>query len=146
VVLAPSPPPAAGDAAPADVAAPPPSAIKAPAGLAMRVLRPGQGRQHPHDNDCVMLHFTAWRRDGSFLSGSRHWGQPENQCLATAFRGVAMALKEMVPGEQRRVWVPAALTFPSDDDDHPPPMDITVDLELVSINAAPPTPRHLTAP
>jgi FKBP-type peptidyl-prolyl cis-trans isomerase len=137
-------------APPADVAAAPPSAIKLPSGLAMRVLKKGTGARHPRDNDCVLIQYTAWRRDGSFLTGTRHWNEPENQCLAKAFPGVTAALKTMVAGEQRRLWVPAALTFvrgeDDDDEGRPRPIDTTIDLELLSISAAPPTPRHLTRP
>jgi peptidylprolyl isomerase len=133
-------------AAPADVASPPAGASKTPSGLAMRVLKAGRGSQRPTANDCVKLHFTAWKRDGGLLSSSRQSGDPQNQCLVKAFPGVAEALAKMVVGEQRRVWVPAGLTFTGDDDDHPPPVDATFDLELYEIVKAPPTPRHVKAP
>ncbi len=129
--------------APADVASPPPDATSTASGVAMHVLKPGRGMRHPQANDCVKLHFTAWRRDGSFLSNTRQWGEPQNQCLATALPGVAEALSTMVVGEQLRVWVPARLTFTGDDDDRPPQVDATFDLELYEIVKAPPAPRSL---
>jgi peptidylprolyl isomerase len=132
--------------APADVASPPPDATTTPSGVAMRVIKPGRGGRHPEVNDCVKLHFTAWKRDGSFLSNTRQWGEPQNQCLATAFPGVAEALATMVVGEQLRVWVPAKLTFAGDGDDRPPPVDATFDLELYEIVKAPPTPSSLKSP
>ncbi|HEY2900771.1 MAG TPA: FKBP-type peptidyl-prolyl cis-trans isomerase [Polyangia bacterium] len=61
---------------PPDVASPPAGAIKTPSGVALKILRPGRGTQHPQANDCVKLHFSAWKRDGTFLSDSRHWGDP----------------------------------------------------------------------
>src|SRR5437660_5936795 len=113
--------------APADVAAPPPDATTTPSGVAMKVIKPGKGSDHPKSNDCVKLHFTVWKRDGSWLSTTRQSAEPKNQCLAAIFPGVAEALSTMVVGEQRRVWVPASLTFTGDDDDRPPLVDATFD-------------------
>jgi FKBP-type peptidyl-prolyl cis-trans isomerase len=141
---------AAQTQAPADVAAPPLDAQTTPSGLAMRVLRAGQGSDRPLDNDCAKVHFIGWKRDGSVLSNSRvqFGGEPALQCLRTAIPGVAEALKLMAPAEQRRVWIPARLGFTSDEpDERPmPSMDLTFDLELVEIIKAPPTPDGLTAP
>ncbi|HVR60340.1 MAG TPA: hypothetical protein VMU50_00500, partial [Polyangia bacterium] len=69
------------NAPPPDVAVAPRAATRLPSGLAMRVLARGAGRQHPKDNDCVLLRYTMWRRDGAFLSGTGPTGQPQNQCL-----------------------------------------------------------------
>ncbi|MEA2700119.1 MAG: hypothetical protein QOI66_4390 [Myxococcales bacterium] len=132
--------------APPDVAAPPAGAIKTASGVAIKILRPGRGTQHPQSNDCVKLHFSAWKRDGTFLSDTRHWGDPQNQCLVTAFPGITEALKKMTVGEQCRVWVPARLTFRAGDDDAPPPIDTTFEIELYDIVKAPPTPRSLKSP
>jgi peptidylprolyl isomerase len=63
------------------------------------------------------------------------------------FVGVADALKMMVVGEERRLWVPADLTYKMDDPDEPPPRaDVTFDVELLEIQKAPPTPRELKVP
>jgi FKBP-type peptidyl-prolyl cis-trans isomerase len=130
--------------APADVGSPSAGAIRNPSGLVTKVLVRGRGREHPGPNDCARVHYTAWKRDGSLLSSTRQRGEPENQCLRSAFPGVAQALRVMVVGEQRRLWVPAKLTYPPDDDDSSrPQLDVTFDLELVEIAKAPPTPRHL---
>jgi len=132
--------------APPDVAAPPARAIHTPSGLAMIVLARGRGRDRPRDNDCAKVHYAAWRRDGSLLASSLPPAEPQSQCLRATFPGVAEALKTMVVGERRRVWVPARLTYAGDDDDHPPLVDATFDLELVEIQRAPPTPSHLDKP
>jgi FKBP-type peptidyl-prolyl cis-trans isomerase len=131
--------------APADVAAPPPEALKTDSGVAMTVLHEGGGEERPGSNDCVKVHYVAWNRDGSFLASSRLHTELESQCLRTMFAGMAAAVQTMVVGEQRRVWVPAALTYKGDDDDAPPGADVTFDVELVEIQKAPPTP-DLTAP
>jgi hypothetical protein len=97
--------------APADVAAAPADAIKTDSGVPMTILRAGHGTERPQANDCVTVHFTGWKRDGSFLVSSRVGGEPESQCLKTMFAGVADALQTMVIGEERRLWVPADLTY-----------------------------------
>ena len=131
---------------PADVAAPPPDALKTASGVAMTVLKPGAGEERPGSNDCVKVHFIAWNRDGSFLAGSKRHAEPESRCLRTMFAGMADAVQTMVVGEQRRLWVPAALTYKGDDNDAPSGADVTFDVELVEIQKAPPTPRDLEAP
>ena len=134
--------------APADVAAPPPDALKTASGVAMTVLKPGGGEERPGSDDCVKVHFIAWNRDGSFLASSRRHAELESQCLRTMFAGLAAAVQTMVVGEERRVWVPAALTYKGDDDDDgaPPGADVTFDVELLEIQKAPEAPRDLKAP
>ena len=133
--------------APPDVAEPPADAQTTASGVAMKVLRLGGSTEHPMDNDCVKVHFTIWKRDGTMLSSSRLQSTPEVQCLQSAFPGVTEALKSMVVGEERRIWVPGRLTFTSDEEDEvPPKVDVTLDLELIEIIKAPPTPADLKAP
>jgi FKBP-type peptidyl-prolyl cis-trans isomerase len=141
--------------APDDVAAAPPGAVVTASGLEMKVLRPGTGGESPVGNDCVVVRFNAWRRDGSLQSTSGANGQTATQCLPRTMPGVAEALKLMSEGEQRRVWVPAKLTYlPTrhgplgkvDDDDPPPNVDLTFDVELVQIKKVPATPADLASP
>jgi peptidylprolyl isomerase len=132
--------------APADVASPPANASRLPSGVVTKLLKAGRGVGHPGANDCVKVHYTAWKRDGSLLTDSRARPEPPVQCLGTMFPGVAQALKKMVPGEQRRVWVPAPLTYAGDDDDKPPGADATFDVELLEILKAPRLPPDLKRP
>lgn len=144
---APAPPP--------DVAAPPANAIHAANGVAMIVLKSGSGTDHPTGDDCVVVRFTAWRRDGSLFSTSGVQGQTSTQCLTAAIPGIVEALTTMVPGEQRRVWVPSELTFGTHMAHHsiktmheeaPPRLDLTFDVELVSILKAAEKPLNLKTP
>jgi peptidylprolyl isomerase len=133
--------------APPDVATSPSDARTTASGVAMKVLKHGRGAERPRDNDCVKLHFTVWQRDGAMLVSSRLRDTAEVQCMRTVFPGVAEALKMMAVGEERRIWVPGRLTFTSaDEDDTPPKVDITMDIELLAIIKAPPTPPDLKAP
>ena len=139
--------------APADVAAPPGAVDDS--GLAMKVLKPGSGTDHPSGNDCVVLSFTAWKRDGSLFSTSGRHGETMRQCLTAAIPGVTRALSAMVVGEKLRVWVPAQLAFDAHvahhglkdlHEDPPPRVDLTIDLELFQILKAPLTPTDLSMP
>jgi len=140
--------------APPDVATPPRDAETTPSGLAMKVLRAGTGTEHPVANDCVTANFVAWTTDGSLFSTSTSMDNSELLCLNAAIIGVSEALKEMVVGEKRRLWVPEDLTFREHhhhgqkrpEDEVPPRGDLTFDLELLSIIKAPPTPADVTQP
>lgn len=152
-VVAPRPAPAVQ--APDDVAAAPGDAISTASGLRMRVLQPGRGTESPVGNDCALVRFTAWRRDGSLQSTSGLHGETAIQSLPRTVAGVAEALKLMVEGEKRRVWVPANLTYlptrhgligKTDDDEPPPGVDLTFDVELVRIMKVPATPADLKSP
>jgi FKBP-type peptidyl-prolyl cis-trans isomerase len=134
-------------AAPKDVAAPPHDASRLANGVATKLLKAGQGTDHPADNDCIKAHFTAYKRDGSLFSSSRAQTEPELQCLRTSIAGLRDVFKLMVVGEQRRAWIPANLTFVSSEPDEPAPnLDLTFDLELFEIVKGPVTPPDLGKP
>jgi FKBP-type peptidyl-prolyl cis-trans isomerase len=147
-VAAPVAPPAAPapQPPPADVAAPPLDAAKLEGGVATKLLVAGSG-EPPAANDCVRAHYTSWKRDGTLFSSSRAREQPALQCLGKMIAGLRIAMLTMRAGEQRRVWIPGALTFkPSEPDDPAPDDDLTFDVELVSILRAPATPKELDRP
>ena len=147
------PPPVHAPAAPGDVAAPGSDAEFTASRVGMKVLQPGSGSEHPTANDCVRARFNVWERDGALFSSSL--GESEIVCMNTAIVGVAEALKLMVAGEKRRVWVPADLTFREgqharmmmrpEEMEAPPHKDLTVDVELVSVLKSPALPKVLTA-
>src|SRR5437764_11010637 len=140
--------------APSDVAAPPPDAEITSSGLAMKVLKAGIGTVHPATNDCVRANFVAWKTDGTLFSTSTSMDNSEILCLNAGIVGVSEALKEMVVGEKRRLWVPEDLTFREHhhhgqkrpEEEESPHKDLTFDLELLSIIPAPPTPADIGQP
>src|SRR5665213_584730 len=140
----------AGAEAPADVAAPPADAIRSVSGLAMTVLQAGSGTEHPTGDDCVIVRFTAWKRDGALFSTSGLHGETSTQCLNAAIPGIAEALTAMAPGEKRRIGVPGELAFNGGAKtlhvDRPPKVDLTFELELVRILKAAERPLNLKAP
>jgi FKBP-type peptidyl-prolyl cis-trans isomerase len=107
------PTPSAADQrkAPADVAAPPPSATKRPSGLASRILREGTGTIHPHPWDKVTVHYTGWKTDGKMFDSSLSRGEPATFPLDAVIAGWTEGLPLMVVGEQRRLWIPANLAY-----------------------------------
>lgn len=137
--------------APPDVAAAPPDAQVMTSGLAMKMLQPGTGSEHPVSNDCVTVSFVAWKTDGSLFSTSTTMNDADVLCLNASIMGIAEALKQMVVGEKRRLWIPEDLTFHEGhhhvqrrpEDEEPPHKDLTFDLQLLSILKAPPTPENL---
>jgi FKBP-type peptidyl-prolyl cis-trans isomerase len=142
-------------ATPADVAAPPADAMRTASGLAMTVLKAGSGTEHPSDDDCAIVRFTAWKRDGALLTTSGLHGETSTQCLTSAIPGIAEALTAMAPGEKRRIWVPEELAYETHVAHHgakmlhadpPPRADLTFDLELVGILKAAERPLNLKSP
>jgi FKBP-type peptidyl-prolyl cis-trans isomerase len=140
---------------PPDVAKPPADAEVLPSGLAMKVIKPGTGTEHPAANDCVTVSFIAWTpEDGALFSTSTTMNNSDLLCVSAAIVGVTEALKTMVVGEKRRLWVPEELTFHEGhhhvqrrpEDEEPPHKDLTFDLELLSILKAPETPTSLKQP
>ena len=83
-----------------------------------------------------------------------HCNDADVLCLNASIVGIAEALKQMVVGEKRRLWVPEDLTFHEGhhhvqrrpEDEEPPHRDLTFDLQLLSILKAPPNPESLTQP
>ena len=135
---------------PPDVAAAPGDAQVTASGLAMKVLKAGTGTEHPAANDCVTVRFIAWTTDGALFSTSTTMNDSDVICLNAAILGISEALKEMVVGEKRRLWIPEDLTFHEHhhaqrrpEDEQPPQKNLTFDLELLSIQKAPPTPADL---
>jgi FKBP-type peptidyl-prolyl cis-trans isomerase len=132
----------AGDLAPpADVASPPARAARTASGIRMLVLKRGHGRRRPTNNDLLSLHYTTWAKDGSLVATSRHQLEPERKSLRRLPAGVAETVSAMREGEVRRAWIPARLAArTSEDGALVPSSDLTYDLELSKIIAAPPTP------
>jgi len=112
----------------------------------MKVIARGTGKAHPQPNDCVRMRYTAWTRSGEPAGRSTDDEGGEQACMRGMTPGLAEAVAAMVVGEQRRVWIPEALAFPVDpkDDDQPRRKTaLTYDLTLLSVLAAPATPRTL---
>jgi peptidylprolyl isomerase len=109
-------------APPADVAAPSANAQKTASGLATKVLHAGAGSTHPVENQLFTITYAAWKRDGAPYSRLDDVMLTLGQLAPGWSEGVEL----MVPGESRRLWIPAALSGAAG-------ADLTVDATLVSI-------------
>jgi FKBP-type peptidyl-prolyl cis-trans isomerase len=132
--------------APADVAAPPADAKKTASGLATKVLTPGKGTVHPKDDDKVSVHYTGWTSDGKMFDSSVARGEPTSFGVTQVIAGWTEALKLMVVGEKRRMWIPAKIAYGETARPGYPAGQLTFDVELLAIVAPPETPKDVAAP
>jgi peptidylprolyl isomerase len=132
------PPPRSKFAPPLDVAAPPADAEKTASGLVTKVLRPGSGSTHPTPEDAVTAHYIGWTSEGKMFDTSHARKEPLSIQLAGLIPGWVEALQMMVPGEQRRLWVPENLAYGGAEGK--PKGTLVFDIELVEVIslAAPP--------
>jgi peptidylprolyl isomerase len=151
-----SPPPATASASPAsdpkaipapsDVASPPADAKKTASGLATKVLTPGKGTQRPKDNDQVKVHYTGWTSDGKMFDSSIVRGEPTSFGVTQVIAGWTEALKLMVVGEKRRLWIPAKIAYGETARPGYPAGQLTFEVELLEIVSPPETPPDVAAP
>jgi peptidylprolyl isomerase len=132
--------------APADVATPPADAKKTASGLATKVLTPGKGKDHPKDADQVKVHYTGWTSDGKMFDSSVARGEPTSFGVTQVIAGWTEALKLMVVGEKRRMWIPAKIAYGETARPGYPAGQLTFDVELLEIIGAPETPKDVAAP
>jgi FKBP-type peptidyl-prolyl cis-trans isomerase len=144
-------PPAAAIAsafpAPDDVAAPPRSASTSASGVRAQTLEAGQGTRRPAADDLVTVRYTAWRRDGSLFQAPSGGDRTPSTSVRRLLPGIAEVVRTMVEGETKRAWVPARLAAPvGEEGPKVPDSDLTYDLQLLEITAAPAPPPNLTRP
>jgi FKBP-type peptidyl-prolyl cis-trans isomerase len=97
--------------APSDVATPPADATKTPSGLASKVIKPGDGKDHPTRDDIVIVDYTGWTTDGKMFDSSITHGKPSPLGVSRVIPGFSEGLQLMVRGEKRRLWIPEALAY-----------------------------------
>jgi peptidylprolyl isomerase len=128
-------------AAPADLQTPPADAEKLENGLAMKKLAEGKGTAKLQGDDLARLRYTVWKSDGTLVQHV-----PVGSSLLIAqnkmLPGWATAVQAMVPGETRRVWIPASLGAGKiKEGEH-----LVIDTELIDIVPYPKTPEDVAAP
>jgi peptidylprolyl isomerase len=121
-------------AVPTDVAAPPEDATKTEAGVASKVLQPGNGIRHPAATDTVKVHYSGWTTDGEMFDSSVARGEPATFPLNRVIPGWGEGLQLMVEGEKVRFWIPSELAY-GDKPMRPgaPSGDLVFDVELLEI-------------
>ena len=124
--------------APPDVAAPPADAVKTASGLATKVLSAGSGEGHPGATDRVTIHYTGWTTDGKMFDSSVVRGAPATFPADRVIPGFSEAVRLMVTGEKRRVWIPEALAYKGRDGS--PKGMLVFEIELISFAPSPTAP------
>ena len=126
-------------APPADLTNPPADAERGDKGLVTKQLAAGKGTEHPTSDDLVRVRYTVWKSDGSLV---QHVQPPQSLTIAVPkmIPGWGMAVQKMVPGEQRRAWVPPALNGGKLD------LGLVIDTELLEVIHRPTTPEDVAAP
>ncbi len=124
-------PPLPAPEAPADVAAPPPSATTTASGLAYRVLSRGTGSEHPSPTARVSVHYTGWTTDGKMFDSSVTRGKPATFPLDRVIAGWTEGVPLMVVGEKTRFWIPESLAY--EGKPGKPQGMLVFDVELLSI-------------
>jgi peptidylprolyl isomerase len=139
--LPPAPAPRAPKA-PADVAEPPPEAIKNASGLATKVIVKGKGGGHPGPYDRITVHYTGWTSAGRMFDSSIPNDEPTTRALHTAIAGWVEGVQLMVKGEKRRLWIPAELAY-GERSTRPdaPAGPLVFDIELVDFVSMPEPPQ-----
>jgi peptidylprolyl isomerase len=136
-------------AAPSDVAAPPNDAKKTASGLALKVLTPGTGKDHPGPEDKVKVHYTGWTTDGKMFDSSVARGEPTSFKVSGVIKGWTEGLQLMTAGEKARLWIPAKLAYGETPAQPGMPAGMLVfDVELLEIAAGakpPPVPTDVKA-
>jgi peptidylprolyl isomerase len=123
--------------APPDVAAAPEDATKTASGLAFKVLVKGKGAASPGPHDKVRINFTGWTPEGTLIASSIPDGEPWMMPVEDALSGLSEALKSMVKGEKRRLWIPAPLAASGRPKRRGPAGPAVFDVELVGFVKAP---------
>ncbi len=98
-------------ATPSDVAAPPANAEKTTSGLASRILKHGEGTEHPKASSKVTVHYSGWTTDGKLFDSSITRGKSISFGLKQVIPGWTEGVQLMVAGEKRRFWIPEELAY-----------------------------------
>lgn len=97
--------------APAEVAQAPADARRTKSGLALRILRPGQGVNHPTRRSRVNVHYTGWTTDGRMFDSSVARRSSASFRLDEVIDGWREGIQLMVKGEKTRFWIPEKLAY-----------------------------------
>jgi peptidylprolyl isomerase len=117
--------------------------VRTASGLLFKITKAGTGQEHPSDVDRVKLSYSGWSADGVLFDSTEASGEPRLFALTQMIPGWNEALKQMVVGESRRLWVPARLAFGDNGLPGTPRGDLLYDLELTEIIRAPRVPEDV---
>jgi FKBP-type peptidyl-prolyl cis-trans isomerase len=128
-------------APPADLANPPADAERSEDGLVQKKLADGTGTAHAGADDLAKVRYTVWKADGTLV---QHVAAPQSLTIGVPkmIPGWGRAVRQMVVGEKRRVWIPQSLGGGKIKDGE----SLVIDTELLEIVESPTTPTDVAAP
>jgi hypothetical protein len=98
-------------------------------GLQYQVLKPGDGGQHPTDQDVALINYVGKLRDGSTFDASK---QPTPMPVAGSIKGFSEGLKLMSKGAKVRLWIKPELGYGDQAAGPIPPNSLLVfDVDLI---------------
>ena len=115
-------------------------------GLAYCMLQegPADAGVVPGPADVVKVHYSGWTEEGELFDSSVERGEPVDLPLNSVIRGWGEGLRLMTPGDKARLWIPGNLGYgrrpPGAVAGNPPKGTLIFDVELISIDRAPPAP------
>ena len=118
---------------PEDVGAIPEDAEVRDSGLASRLLKAGEGTEHPSKRDVVTVHYSGWTTNGQLFDSSVMRGQPATFGLSQVIPGWTEGVQLMVEGEKRRFWIPAKLAYGENPPGGAPAGMLVFDVELLKV-------------
>ncbi len=124
-----------------EAAAKEPGAVKLPSGLVFRTLKEGSG-ESPKPTDLVKVHYTGTLQDGTVFDSSVQRGQPSTFMLNRVIPCWTEGVGRMKVGEKAKLTCPSEIGY--GDRGSPPKIPggatLTFEVELLSIEQAPPRP------
>ena len=94
---------------PAELGKPPADAERTASGAYTRRIETGWGDRLPAEDAAVLVHYTGWTTDGKTFDSSITRDRPTVFPLGKVMVPFAEALRLMVVGEKRQVWIPGNL-------------------------------------
>lgn len=116
---------------PADVASPPADATVTGSGLTYKILRNGDGTEHPKPTSVVRVHYTGWTTNGEMFDSSVTRGEPAEFPLDAVIAGWTEGLQLMVVNDRARFWIPEELAYKGESGG--PAGTLVFDVELLAI-------------
>lgn len=80
-------------------------------GYQYEVLKIGSGNQNPSSHNVVIVHYETRSLSGRLIDSSYDRGAPIRFKLSQVIVGWDLALSEMVVGDKRTLYIPAALAY-----------------------------------
>jgi len=127
----------------------PADAEKTASGTSLKTVTKGTGTASPKGEDTVKVHLSLWSPDGELLQSTAQQGGPADIPLEKLnIGGLPDAIKTMVSGEKKVVWIPANVAFGKNPPPGAPSGGLVVEVELVSFKEGvppPPVPADVAA-